>query len=44
MDKDKNPKWNPKTLEEISDDTVNKCFGPLEHIEEEISYLRSRKK
>lgn len=44
VDKDKNPKWNPKTLEEISDDTVNKCFGPLEHIEEEISYLRSRKK
>lgn len=30
VDKDKNPKWNPKTLEEVSDDLVAEFFEPIE--------------
>lgn len=30
IDKDRNPKWNPASLEEISDADVEKFFSPLE--------------
>lgn len=30
VDKDKNPQWNPRTLEEVSDDLVEEFFGPVE--------------
>ncbi|KAM6978669.1 3-hydroxyisobutyryl-CoA hydrolase, mitochondrial [Tautogolabrus adspersus] len=29
VDKDQNPKWNPSTLEEVSDQTVEQCFSSL---------------
>ncbi|XP_045909594.1 3-hydroxyisobutyryl-CoA hydrolase, mitochondrial [Micropterus dolomieu] len=29
VDKDQNPKWNPSTLEEVSDQTVDQCFSSL---------------
>jgi 3-hydroxyisobutyryl-CoA hydrolase len=30
VDKDQNPQWNPKTLEEVTDDMVESFFGPVE--------------
>lgn len=29
VDKDQNPKWNPSTLEEVSDQMVEQCFSSL---------------
>ncbi|XP_051260085.1 3-hydroxyisobutyryl-CoA hydrolase, mitochondrial [Dicentrarchus labrax] len=29
VDKDQSPKWNPSTLEELSDQTVEQCFSSL---------------
>ncbi|XP_061782190.1 3-hydroxyisobutyryl-CoA hydrolase, mitochondrial [Nerophis lumbriciformis] len=29
VDKDQNPKWNPPTLEEVSDQSVDQCFSSL---------------
>ncbi|XP_072252620.1 3-hydroxyisobutyryl-CoA hydrolase, mitochondrial isoform X2 [Leuresthes tenuis] len=29
VDKDQNPKWNPATLEEVSDQSVTECFSSL---------------
>ncbi|XP_029968437.1 3-hydroxyisobutyryl-CoA hydrolase, mitochondrial [Salarias fasciatus] len=29
VDKDHSPKWNPSTLEEVSDQSVDQCFDPL---------------
>uniref|UniRef100_A0AAQ5Y187 3-hydroxyisobutyryl-CoA hydrolase n=1 Tax=Amphiprion ocellaris TaxID=80972 RepID=A0AAQ5Y187_AMPOC len=29
VDKDHNPKWNPSTLEEVSDHSVDQCFSSL---------------
>ncbi|KAK5621659.1 hypothetical protein CRENBAI_022043, partial [Crenichthys baileyi] len=29
IDKDQNPRWNPSTLEEVSDQLVDECFGSL---------------
>ncbi|KAM9347050.1 3-hydroxyisobutyryl-CoA hydrolase, mitochondrial [Symphorus nematophorus] len=29
VDKDQSPKWNPSTLEEVSDQTVEQCFSSL---------------
>ena len=29
VDKDRNPKWNPAKLSEVSPDTVNKYFEPI---------------
>ncbi|XP_060909896.1 3-hydroxyisobutyryl-CoA hydrolase, mitochondrial [Labrus mixtus] len=29
VDKDQNPKWNPSTLEEVSEQTVEQCFSSL---------------
>uniref|UniRef100_A0A8C5GJW8 3-hydroxyisobutyryl-CoA hydrolase n=1 Tax=Gouania willdenowi TaxID=441366 RepID=A0A8C5GJW8_GOUWI len=29
VDKDQNPKWNPSSLEEVSDQSVEKCFSSL---------------
>ncbi|XP_041806646.1 3-hydroxyisobutyryl-CoA hydrolase, mitochondrial [Chelmon rostratus] len=29
VDKDQNPKWNPSTLEEVSDQAVEQCFSSL---------------
>lgn len=29
VDKDKNPKWSPASLQDISDADVEKCFAPL---------------
>lgn len=29
IDKDRSPKWNPATLEEVSDQCVDQCFEPL---------------
>lgn len=29
VDKDQNPKWNPPTLEEVSDHSVDQCFSSL---------------
>lgn len=29
IDKDKNPKWSPASLKDISDEDVQKCFAPL---------------
>nr|XP_057937403.1 3-hydroxyisobutyryl-CoA hydrolase, mitochondrial [Doryrhamphus excisus] len=29
VDKDQNPKWNPSTLEEVSDQSVDQCFSSL---------------
>jgi hypothetical protein len=34
VDKDKNPKWNPLTLEEVSDQMVEHYFKPLPEKEE----------
>ena len=31
VDKDRNPKWNPATLEEVTDEMVEAFFGPVEH-------------
>lgn len=36
IDKDRNPKWNPATLEEVSDEIVEKYFSPLPHNEDLI--------
>lgn len=33
-DKDQNPKWKPSTLEEVTDDMVNKVFLPISAEEE----------
>ena len=30
IDKDKNPKWNPSTLEEVTDEMVESYFKPVE--------------
>ncbi|CAB9500826.1 hydroxyisobutyryl-CoA hydrolase, mitochondrial [Seminavis robusta] len=30
VDKDKNPKWNPSTLEEVTEEMVESYFGPVE--------------
>ena len=30
VDKDRNPQWNPKTLEEVTDDMVASYFDPIE--------------
>jgi enoyl-CoA hydratase/carnithine racemase len=30
VDKDKNPQWNPNTLEEVTDEMVESFFGPVE--------------
>ena len=30
VDKDHNPQWNPKTLEEVTDEMVESFFGPVE--------------
>uniref|UniRef100_A0A7N6AVT5 3-hydroxyisobutyryl-CoA hydrolase n=1 Tax=Anabas testudineus TaxID=64144 RepID=A0A7N6AVT5_ANATE len=29
VDRDQNPKWNPSTLEEVSDQSVDQCFSSL---------------
>ncbi|KAL3056721.1 hypothetical protein OYC64_019244 [Pagothenia borchgrevinki] len=29
IDKDQNPKWNPSTLEEVSEESVEQCFSSL---------------
>ncbi|KAF7658144.1 hypothetical protein LDENG_00016740 [Lucifuga dentata] len=29
IDRDQNPKWNPSTLEEVSDQSVDECFSSL---------------
>lgn len=29
IDKDNSPKWNPKTIEEVTDERVQSFFGPL---------------
>lgn len=29
IDKDQSPKWNPPTLEEVSDQMVEQCFSSL---------------
>ena len=29
VDKDQNPKWNPSTLEEVSDQSIDECFSSL---------------
>ncbi|GAA6219717.1 3-hydroxyisobutyryl-CoA hydrolase, mitochondrial [Lates japonicus] len=29
VDKDQNPKWNPSTVEEVSDETLEQCFSSL---------------
>lgn len=29
VDKDQNPKWNPSTLEEVTDRTIEQCFSSL---------------
>ncbi|XP_065222327.1 3-hydroxyisobutyryl-CoA hydrolase, mitochondrial isoform X2 [Planococcus citri] len=34
VDKDKNPKWSPASLQDISDSDVEKCFAPLPSGEE----------
>ncbi|VDL73264.1 unnamed protein product [Nippostrongylus brasiliensis] len=31
IDKDKNPKWKPATLEEVSDEHIERYFSPLGH-------------
>lgn len=31
VDKDQSPRWKPPTLEEVSDQTVERCFSPLGH-------------
>lgn len=31
VDKDRNPKWNPKTLEEVPDAEVDKFFQKIHH-------------
>ena len=30
VDKDRNPQWNPKTLEDVTDEMVESFFGPVE--------------
>ncbi|CAB3402404.1 unnamed protein product [Caenorhabditis bovis] len=34
IDKDRNPKWNPATLEEVTDERVEKYFAPLPNNED----------
>lgn len=34
IDKDKSPNWNPETLDEVSDELVDKCFERLPNSEE----------
>lgn len=34
IDKDQNPKWNPSTLEEVTEERVNSFFAKLPDIEE----------
>jgi 3-hydroxyisobutyryl-CoA hydrolase len=36
IDKDKDPKWKPSKLEDVSVDTVNKYFGPVPGVEDLI--------
>ena len=43
IDKDHSPKWNPSTLEEVTDDMIQEFFAPIEnewtHIQSEPSRL-----
>lgn len=34
IDKDRSPKWDPATLDEVSDEMVNQCFQRLPESEE----------
>jgi 3-hydroxyisobutyryl-CoA hydrolase len=36
IDKDRNPKWKPSKIEDVSVDTVNKYFGPVHGVEDLI--------
>jgi 3-hydroxyisobutyryl-CoA hydrolase len=36
IDKDRNPKWKPSKLEDVSVDAVNKYFGPVHGVEDLI--------
>uniref|UniRef100_A0A914YV26 3-hydroxyisobutyryl-CoA hydrolase, mitochondrial n=1 Tax=Panagrolaimus superbus TaxID=310955 RepID=A0A914YV26_9BILA len=36
IDKDRNPKWNPSKLEDVSADAVNRYFGPISGVEDLI--------
>lgn len=31
IDKDQSPRWNPPTLEEVSDEMMERCFSSLGH-------------
>jgi 3-hydroxyisobutyryl-CoA hydrolase len=36
VDKDRNPKWNPSKLEDVSADEVNRYFGPVKGVDDLI--------
>lgn len=41
VDKDQNPKWKPQTLEDVSDEFVQKYFDPLKNPQEELVFKKS---
>ena len=38
LDKDRNPKWKPNRIEEVTKEMVDEYFRPLENQENEIKF------